>query len=259
MSQPVFARSMLCALMLLTTSLAVAQQDAQTRARAEFEVASTLTPDLANGRQVYLICAVCHRPEGWGSPDGAYPQIAGQLPEVIVKQLADIRAGNRDNPLMYPFALPRILGGPQNIVDVAAYVARLPMTANNAKGPGTDLALGRTLYETQCAECHGADGEGSVEHLAPQLAGQHFPYLMRQFEAIASGRRRNSDPAMTKQLAGFSPREQMAVLDYSARLPLPVEKTAPVEWSNPDFPAYVREPLGVAPPPPPPPPPLPPR
>ncbi|KXX66361.1 c-type cytochrome [Marichromatium gracile] len=260
MSQPVFARPVLCALALLVAPLASAQPDPKSLAQAEFDRASQLTPDIENGRRVYLTCAVCHRPEGWGSPDGAYPQIAGQLPEVVIKQLADIRAGNRDNPLMYPFALPRILGGPQNIADVAAYVATLPMTADNARGPGVDLDLGRELYEAQCAECHGAEGEGDVGRLAPQLAGQHFPYLMRQFTAIATGRRRNSDAEMTKLLAQFGPREQAAVLDYSSRLPLPPERVAPAEWVNPDFPAYVREPLGMAPPPPPPPPPpLPPR
>ena len=97
------------------------------------------------GAKVYITCAVCHSPEGWGSPDGDYPQIAGQLYTVIIKQLADIRARNRDNPLMYPFSVPRILGGAQEMADVAAYVSRLPMTADNGKGPGTDLELGKRL------------------------------------------------------------------------------------------------------------------
>jgi len=174
MSQPVFARPVLCALALLVAPLASAQPDPKSLAQAEFDRASQLSPDIENGRRVYLTCAVCHRPEGWGSPDGAYPQIAGQLPEVVIKQLADIRAGNRDNPLMYPFALPRILGGPQNIADVAAYVATLPMTADNARGPGVDLDLGRELYEAQCAECHGAEGEGLLvegEVVFPPLWG----------------------------------------------------------------------------------------
>ena len=74
----------------------LAAQEAH-QAADEVEQALALTPNLENGRRVYLTCAVCHRPEGWGTLDGTYPQVAGQLPEVIIKQLADIRARNRDN------------------------------------------------------------------------------------------------------------------------------------------------------------------
>ena len=63
-------------------------------AHAEYDEVMALTPDVDNGRRVYLTCAVCHRPEGWGSPDGTYPQIAGQLRSVIIKQLADVRGGD---------------------------------------------------------------------------------------------------------------------------------------------------------------------
>jgi cytochrome c553 len=223
---------------------ALAEDPAET-ARIEYDQVMALTPNLENGRQVYLTCAVCHRPEGWGSADGAYPQIAGQLRTVIIKQLADIRARNRDNPLMYPFSVPRILGGPQNIADVAAYVAELPMNPRNGVGPGSDLTLGQQVYHEQCAKCHGAGGEGNEEEHIPLIAGQHYLYLMRQFDAIRMGRRKNSDPKMVKQIDGFTPRHQAAVLDYTSRLRPPEGKLAEVGWTNPDFPAYVRGPMGA--------------
>lgn len=242
---PVWVLSVL--LTMMTTDLAVAA-DAAAEARAEYDQVMALTPDPEQGARVYLTCAVCHRPEGWGTLDGSYPQIAGQHRTVIIKQLADIRAGNRDNPLMYPFSITRILGGAQNLADVAAYVASLPMTAHNGRGPGTDLELGGRLYEQHCVQCHGARGEGDpVEHV-PAIAGQHFAYLMRQFDAIRIGLRQNSDPKMVKQIQGFGPREQSAVLDYSSRLPLPPEKVAPPGWTNPDFPGYVREQAMMPPP-----------
>jgi cytochrome c553 len=75
-------------------------------AQTEYDEVMQREANLDNGRRVYLACAVCHLPEGWGSVDGSYPQIAGQLRTVIIKQLADFRAGNRDNPLMYPFSVP---------------------------------------------------------------------------------------------------------------------------------------------------------
>ncbi|MDX2477053.1 MAG: cytochrome C, partial [Gammaproteobacteria bacterium] len=79
----------------------------------ERDVALGLTPDLENGVDVYEVCAACHLTEGWGTKEGTFPQLAGQLKGVLIKQLADIREGNRDNPTMYPFALPESIGDVQ--------------------------------------------------------------------------------------------------------------------------------------------------
>lgn len=214
-------------------------------AQEEYEDVMQRRPNLENGERVYLICATCHLPEGWGSVDGNYPQIAGQLRTVIVKQLADFRAGNRENPLMYPFSVPGILGGPQDMADVAAYVARLPMTPHNGLGPGGNLALGERLYADNCVDCHGAAGEGDVGKHIPAIAGQHYAYLMRQFEHIRGGLRKNSDPDMQEQIKGFSAEQQAAVLDFTSRLRPPAEKLAADGWINPDFPHYLRDAINI--------------
>lgn len=220
---------------------------------AEYEEALAKEPNVENGRKIYLTCAVCHRPEGWGTVDGVYPQIAGQLPSVIIKQLADFRAGNRDNPLMYPFSVPRILGGPQQMADVAAYVSTLPMTPRNGVGPGVALAQGEELYGKNCVDCHGQRGQGDAKDHIPAIAGQHFEYLRRQFDLIRSGERKNADSKMVKQIEGFTLEQELAVLDYVSRLRPPAEKLARDGWLNPDFPSYVRDAMigaPLAPPPP---------
>lgn len=253
MSRPAFAIRVFVALCGIAATSASAEDPVKGPAeiaRLEYEQVMSMTPDLENGRKVYLTCAVCHRPEGWGSPDGTYPQIAGQLRPVIIKQLADIRARNRDNPLMYPFSVPRILGGAQNVADVAAYVAQLAMTPENGVGPGVDLPLGKDVYTEHCSKCHGENGEGNEAEHIPAIAGQHYLYLMRQFDAIRTGRRKNSDPKMVKQIDGLTPRHQAAVLDYTARLRPSETKLAKTGWTNPDFPSYVRDPMGVPPTPP---------
>ena len=227
----------------------VAASPAQVAAR-EYDEVMAVTPDPVRGAKVYITCAVCHRPDGWGSPDGDYPQISGQLYTVIIKQLADIRARNRDNPLMYPFSVPRILGGVQEMADVAAYVSRLPMTADNGKGPGTDLELGKRLYHEHCTKCHGESGEGNPRDHIPAVAGQHYLYQVRQFDAIRSGARKNADPKMTQQIHGFTPQEESAVLDYTSRLTPATDKLAKAGWVNPDFPTYVPVPMPVMPRPP---------
>ena len=109
-----------CTLLLMGGGVVAESQQAQ----QEYEEALQLTPNLDNGKKVYKICAVCHEPEGWGLVNGHYPQVAGQLNTVVIKQLADIRARNRDNPTMLPFTSASLLGGVQEIADVSAYIAR---------------------------------------------------------------------------------------------------------------------------------------
>ncbi|MET0101260.1 MAG: c-type cytochrome [Sedimenticola sp.] len=210
------------------------------RAAKAAEEALTLTPDKENGKEIYKICTVCHTPEGWGTNSGYYPQIAGQHQKVIIKQLGDIGARNRDNPTMLPFSIPDSLGGAQGMADVAAYIADLPMTPSNGKGPGFDLDMGERLYKQECAECHGDQGEGKPGDEIPLIQGQHYNYLMRQFNWIKNGKRRNADQKMVKQVQRFSGRDISAMMDYTSRLSPPKEKVAENGWRNPDFPKYSR-------------------
>ena len=233
--------NMALVLALLFSATAWSQQNyGPQAAMEEAKLAISLTPDLEQGRELYKICVVCHGPEGWGSSNGYYPQVAGQLPSVTIKQLADIRARNRDNPTMFPFSMPSVLGGAQEMANVAAYNAALPMTPVNDFGPGHDLELGERLYKHECAECHGDQGQGDAKDHVPLVYGQHYSYLKRQFTWIRYGKRRNADEKMVKQIQRFTGREVSAVLDYVSRLRPPAGKMAPKEWRNPDFPAFSR-------------------
>lgn len=205
---------------------------------SEFEEAMKLTPNIENGKALYKTCVTCHGPEGWGGRGSSYPQIAGQLKDVIIKQLADFRAGNRDNPIMRSFSSRRSLGGPQEIADVAAYVASLPMTPDNDKGPPFHLEEGKRLYEEHCTECHGDRGEGNPKKHGPRIQGQHYRYLMRQFNWIRNGRRRNADKEMAEQIDNFRAREQSAVLSYVSHLK--PDNVAPNGWRNDDFSGFDR-------------------
>jgi len=207
----------------------------QARAAAEIERALELQPNLARGLEIYRDCAKCHAPEGWGLVGGYVPQIAGQHRTVIIKQLADIRAGNRDGVLMLPYASSEAIGGPQAVADVAGYIDSLEMSTANGQGDGKDLAYGKQLYAKNCARCHGNSGEGNAEAFIPRIQSQHFGYLRRQFTWIKEGRRRNANEEMRKQIEKFGERETVAVLDYVSRLTPPEELQAPPGWHNPDF------------------------
>jgi cytochrome c553 len=180
-----------------------------------------LTGDLENGEEAFEICSACHLPSGAGRPDGTFPQLAGQHPTVLIKQMADIREGRRDNPIMYPFASTLI--DPQELADVAAYIQTLPIPQNNGKGPGDEAMLkrGAELYARDCVECHGEQGEGNAAKFYPVLAGQHYKYLLRQIEDIAAGRRRNANPDMVKIVKEYPEEDLMAVTDYMSTIEWP--------------------------------------
>jgi cytochrome c553 len=214
---------------------ATTENELRAKANREYEQALALTPDVANGLAIYRECAACHKPEGWGSTTGSVPQIAGQQRNVVIKQLADFRAGNRDSALMIPYASAESIGGAQAVADVAAYISTLEISVANGQGSGKDLELGKGLYQEHCAECHGGSGEGSNDGLAPRIQAQHYKYLLRQFQWIRDGKRRNANAEMVALIQRFDDREMAAILDYSSRL-LPAEELrAPADWKNPDF------------------------
>ncbi len=231
-------------LLLLTVLMMVAMpvmanEDWNTEG-GEKDEALGMTPDLVNGIEVYEVCAACHLTEGWGTKEGTFPQLAGQSFKVAIKQLADIRALNRDNPTMYPFALPEAIGGAQNLADVSAYITQLPMNPENGKGEfveGSEGFLhGQKLFAENCTECHGKKGEGMEDKFFPVIWGQHYNYMVRQFEWIRDGKRRNANPDMVKQIEGFSDYDMKAVVNYVSRIPVDKELLAPsVDWLNPDF------------------------
>ncbi len=210
-------------------------EELRAKAAKEIERALTLEPNAGNGLKIYRECAACHMPEGWGYTSGMVPQLAGQHREVIIKQLADIRAGNRENPLMEPYSSAESIGGAQAIADVAEYIDTLEITIENGKGSGEDLARGKQLFEANCVRCHGSDGEGNAEKYIPRLQSQHYKYLVRQVERMLEGKRKNADPEMLAQVKGFNPSELSAILDYVSRLTPPEELQAPPGWKNPDF------------------------
>ncbi len=210
-------------------------EEIRAQAARELEQALHLTPNIERGLEIYRDCARCHKPEGSGLSNGSVPQLAGQHSKVVIKQLADIRAGNRDNPMMLPQVCMEAIGGAQAVADVAGYIDTLKIRVGNGKGPGLDLDLGERLYRENCARCHGAKGEGNDDRYEPRIQAQHYKYLKRQFRWIKDGKRRNANAEMATQIQGFKTRETQAVLDYVSRLEPPAELQAPPGWRNPDF------------------------
>jgi cytochrome c553 len=195
-----------------------------------------LKGDKKRGEEGYEVCGACHLPSGAGRTDGTFPQLAGQHSTVLIKQMADIRAGERDNPTMYPFA--STLTDAQELADVAAYIESLCIPVDHGHydskpGDNTDknwkapldtaqrLAEGKDLYEKECKTCHGANGEGVKEKFYPVIAGQHYKYLLRQMTEIRDGKRRNANPDMVKIIKKYDNNQLISISAYQSSLSMP--------------------------------------
>ncbi len=216
---------------LFTTSTIIADAELDD----ELTQAMKLEGDAKRGKDVYKLCIGCHSPNGWGLADGTFPQLSGQHRSVVIKQIADIRAGNRDNPFMAPIAKESVMGGPQAISDVASYIATLPMNPEPGHGKGGDDARAEKLFYRKCAECHGADAAGNEEKFYPRIQGQHYEYLLRQITWMREGKRRNANPNMVKRIKKMKMKDLELLVDYVSRMKAPANKLAPADWKNPDF------------------------
>jgi cytochrome c553 len=184
------------------------------------------------GRQKAAACMACHGPDG-NSPADMWPKLAGQLPEYIVKQLQDFKAGRRQDEQMSPQAanVAEI-----DMADIAAFFAA--QTVKPGEADKTKLALGEQIYRkgkgrpvpaTACLGCHGPAGAGNKDWgktqshvptvLAPAIGGQHAAYLEKQLKAYRDGQRGNDAAGVMRELArGLTDHEVAALAAYVATL-----------------------------------------
>lgn len=175
-------------------------------------------PSHASDRQFYGPCVPCHGPNGWGSVDGKVPNIAGQHRRYLEQQLALFKNGARIDVAMQLFAAHPRLSDRENVAAIARYLADLEPNPNPVQGPGAHLRLGLETYVRLCSGCHGSAGQGDAGNRIPRIAGQHYPYLQRQIEAVARLHERIAPPEMAVTLAGMSAAQRDSLADYLSRL-----------------------------------------
>jgi cytochrome c553 len=176
-------------------------------------------PDVAKGQASFAVCAGCHGVDG-NSGTPAYPKLAQQHPEYLVKQLQDYKSGKRANAIMVGFATAL---SEEDMKNIAFWV-----TSNKAKpGAATDkdmAALGEKIYRggiqerqiAACAGCHSPNGAG-IPAQYPRLSGQHAEYTAAQLTYFRDGIRKNNIQ-MTQNAAKLNDREIKALADYIAGL-----------------------------------------
>jgi cytochrome c553 len=197
---------------------AAAQASAVARAEADLRAVLEATPNLRQGMKLFQICAKCHGPHGAGEASGWPPEIAGQHPHVIAKELTDFRSGLRWYDPMERIAGRHVLHTTQDIADVAAYVGGLPPSTDTAHGAGKHLERGGRMYASGCQWCHGEKGEGSDQGFVPRVAGQQYEYLLRQLQDTVGGRRPNMRAQHIQLLESAHMEELVGLSGYMARL-----------------------------------------
>ena len=148
-------------------------------------------------------CLACHGAEGVSDYD-VWPDLAGQHPEYLAKQLRDFRDGQRYDPWMSPMALNL---SDRDIEDLAAYFGNLPGVTD---GPPSGPSQAAT-----CVACHSEPG-GRVNPLQPALAGQNERYVIKQLLDFRDGRR--VDPIMAPLAMPLSDEDIEIVAAHYAKL-----------------------------------------
>jgi cytochrome c553 len=152
---------------------------------------------LGRGATLALNCTMCHGAQGMSGSDA--PNLSGQYPEVVVKQLRDYKAGKRDSPIMVALATKL---SERDIDDLAAYYAYLPKartapTTYDESLPAL-VRVGAPLRNiAPCISCHG----GVDQKLgAPWIEGMPAGYLVGQLQAFRAGTRRNDSQAQMRNV-----------------------------------------------------------
>lgn len=183
--------------------------------------------DPTKARQIVTqVCSACHGTEG-NSATAANPNLAGQHPEYVVKQLMNFKPqsgkpAERVNPVMAGMVANLTA---DDMSSLAAYFAAQTPKLRMASDP--ELAqLGQAIYRggivakgvAACASCHLPNGAG-VPAQFPRLAGQYAEYTEAQLKTFRTGERANDPNRMMRAAAAkLSDREIKAVAEYIAGL-----------------------------------------
>jgi cbb3-type cytochrome c oxidase subunit III len=182
--------------------------------------AKAAKPDLAKGEASFgAVCAACHGADG-NSGTPAYPKLAQQHPEYLVKQLQEFKSGKRANAVMSGMAAAL---SDDDMRNIAYWLTSKTAKPGFAKDKET-VALGERIYRggiadrlvPACAGCHSPNGAG-IPSQYPRLSGQHAEYAAAQLTAFRDGVRKNNT-TMSQVAAKLNDREIKALADYVAGL-----------------------------------------
>ena len=174
--------------------------------------------DAKAGQAKAAMCGACHGADG-NSAAPNFPKLAGQGERYLLKQMNDIKSGNR-NILEMTGLLTNM--SEQDMADIAAYFASQNMSVGAADPAlvkaGEALFRGGKLAEGMpaCTGCHSPNGAGLAAAGYPKLGGQHAQYVSKQLTDFREGNRTNDgDSMMMRSVAAkLSNKDIQAISSY---------------------------------------------
>jgi len=152
---------------------------------------------IGRGATLALRCTMCHGARGLSQADT--PNLAGQYPVTIYKELVDFKTGARASAVMAPLVTDL---SDADMRDLAAYYAYLPrvLAPHSAASETPHIIAGGAPLRgiAPCGACH---GEVDSKASAAWLEGQPVIYLRTQLEAFATGARHNDIGEQMRNIA----------------------------------------------------------
>jgi cytochrome c553 len=191
--------------LLLTLGISVMAQAAGT----------AVVGDATAGQGKVAVCGACHGADG-NSLVPTFPKLAGQGERYLLKQLHDIKAGNR--PVVAMTGMLDSLSE-QDLADIAAYFASQQMSVG-AADPAL-VARGQALFSggkleqgmPACTGCHSPTGAGNAAAGFPKIGGQHAEYIALQLTHFREGERTNDgDTKIMRSIAEKLSNKDIAAL-----------------------------------------------
>ena len=155
------------------------------------------------GKAKAVMCGACHGPDG-NSAAPNFPKLAGQGEKYLLKQMQNIKNGDR-NVLEMTGLLNA--SSDQDLADIAAFFASQTGTVGYADKDKVEK--GQKIYRAgiadrgiaACAGCHSPTGEGNEPAGFPKLGDQHAAYTAKQLKDFRDSKRANDPNSMMRDNA----------------------------------------------------------
>ena len=184
-----------------------------------FSASALAAGDPAAGQEKSAMCQGCHGPDGNSFSD-EWPNLAGQVPAFLTKQLKDFQSGARQDPTMNSMVEGLT---DEDIADIVAYFSsqKVVPASGDSNGKGRKLYVGGNRYTSvpACAGCHGPNAIGNGPAGYPRLAGQKAGYVVKALNDFRSEARTNDVNSIMQGVAEkMSDKDIAAVADYLSTL-----------------------------------------